>query len=234
MTGHAAGGSPEGHVERMSADCQSTIEVSGYRWIPASGYGLARDLRVRWALEELGLPYRMCLFDPRKDAAVPAIEHPFGQIPALVDGGVHLFETGAICLYLAEKSDILLPRDAPDRARVLSWSVAALNTIEPLLLQFQLLNMADHRKTGAAQFVSHIEGRARLRLRQLTAALESREWLADRFTIADLLMVHVLTPLTRNAGLMESDVLSVYVARGMARPAFQRALKAQIADYAST
>lgn len=215
----------------MTDNHTAPIEVTGFSWVPPFARGLVRDLRVRWTLEELGQSYGTRLFDPRQDRAPVRQFQPFGQVPSLVEGDAHLFETGAICLWLAERSEALLPREAAARAEVMSWSLAALNSIEPFILSYQMVSFFDKDKPGAADYLPVVEARLRDRLAQLAEALGSQDWLAGQFSVADILMVHVLLPLAKNGALADHPALAAYVARGEARPACARALAAQIADF---
>lgn len=216
----------------MPIDPQSPFEVTALSWVPPLARGLVRDLRVRWALEEMGQPYRSRLSDWRTTSHEDRLaDQPFGQVPAFAKGDVRMFESGAICLYLAEGSEALLPRDEPGRARAMSWVFAALNTIEPYITLVQFVTLFDADKLGAAEFTPTAQGRLRDKLTQLADVLGGRDWLDDRFTVADLLMVSTLRQLKR-PGLLEPFAnIAAYVARGEARPAFQAALAAQMDDF---
>ncbi len=208
------------------------IEITAYQWVPETARGLVRDLKVRWALEEIGLPYRTRLFDRRisgPEERQP--DQPFGQVPAFREGDVAMFESGAICLYLAERSHVLLPRDAGGRARALSWSIAALNSIEPYISLIQHVCLFDADKPGAQEFAPSAEARLADRLSQLASALGDKVWLDDKFTVADLLMIATLRQLQRSNRLSPWPNLDAYVGRGESRPAFGRALDAQMADF---
>lgn len=214
----------------------ATIEITALSSVPPMARGLVRDLRVRWVLEELGIPYRTRLYDrmpggvPAPDFVIP--DHPFSQVPGLVDGDVAMFESGAICLRLAEDDERLMPRDEAQRARTLSWTFAALSSVEPFILHHQIVTAFDRNKPGATDYAPQTADRLRRRLDQLGAALGDKEWLCDRFTVADILMVHVLVP-GSVAAVGLPDNLSAYIARGKDRPAYQRALDAQMADFAN-
>ena len=210
------------------------IEISAFDWMPAFGHGLVRDLRVRWLLEEIGLPYATRLYS-RFDASGPVAgfttdDHPFHQVPAFAQGEVRMFESGAICLYLAESSEKLLPREEKARAETLSWSFAALSSIEPFVLHHQMIAVFDRDQPGAADYAPVAEKRLRTRLSLLSDALGGKDWLTGDFSVADILMVHVLAPPSVRSGGLQ-DNLAAYVERGQARPAYQRALAAQIADF---
>jgi glutathione S-transferase len=209
------------------------ISVSAFGWVPPFARGLVRDLRVRWALEEAGLPYQSDLIDP-KDQESPDYRHrqPFGQVPAYSDDGVELFESGAIVLHVAERSEVLLPADPAGRARAIAWMFAALNSIEPHIQNLAAIDLfyakeewAKLRRPGAVEMVEK-------RLDQLAAWLGDREWLEDRFTAGDLLMTTVLR-IPRHTDLVSSRPnLEAYRLRCEARPAFGRALTGQMEDFA--
>lgn len=218
----------------MPQQPDALIEVTAFDWVPPFARGLVRDLRVRWALEELGIPYRTRLVS-RFDSSGPVpnfaiADHPFNQVPGFADGDARLFESGAICLHLAERDDRLLPRDPTARAAALSWAFAALNSIEPFILHHQILSIFDRDKPGAADYAPVALERLRARLTLLADALGDRAWLADSFTVADILMVHVLAPPSVQAA-GPPDNLAAYLARGKARPAYQAALAAQTEDF---
>lgn len=208
------------------------MEITAFSWVPPMPRGLVRDLRVRWALEELGLPYRTRLYDRRTSGPEDRKpEQPFGQVPAFRQGDVALFESGAICLWLAERHEGLLPQDEAGRARAMSWTFAALSSIEPAISMLQHMTLFDADKPGASEFLPTAEGRLADRLTLLAEALGDREWLDGAFSVADLTMVSVLRQLARRGRLARFPTLAAYVARGEARPAFQRALAAHMGDF---
>lgn len=210
----------------------AAIEITAYSWVPEFSKGLVRDLRVRWTLEELGLPYRVRLYNRAISEAGDRIpEQPFGQVPCLVEGDVRMFESGAICLWLAERSDLLLPREAKARASAMGWAFAALNSIEPFLLSYQMANVFDADKPGAADYAPATEERLRARLGQLSDALGTNDWLTGRFTVADILMVQVLSPLMKRRLPGIPDNIAAYADRGQARPAYRQALADQMAGF---
>jgi glutathione S-transferase len=209
------------------------IEISAFRWVPPFAKGQVRDLRVRWALEEAGLPYRTRLLEQgEQDTPEYRALQPFGQVPILREGDFVLFETGAIVLHIAERSEALLPADPAARARAVQWLIAALNSIEPFAMNVTLIDVfyadeewAKLRRPGAVDFL-------RRRLAGLSAALGGRPYLdGDRFTAGDLMMASVLRVVDHSDLVAEHDNLAAYKARCEARPAFQRALAAQLADF---
>jgi glutathione S-transferase len=215
----------------MPIDPNATIEITAYSWVPPFAKGLVRDLRVRWALEEIGLPYRVRLFDRRTAEAETRIpDQPFGQVPAFFEGDVRMFESGAIVLYLAERSEILMPRDESARTRTLSWAFAALNSVEPPIMQL-LFTLWDKDKPWAQERRPAAEQLARARLAQLADALGGKPWLEGEFSAGDLLMASVLQILRSTDLVAEHPNLANYLERAKARPAYIRALDAQMADF---
>jgi glutathione S-transferase len=207
-----------------------TITITAFDRSPDGGKGLARDTRVRWALEEVGQPYevRLVTFAAMKEPAHLAI-HPFGQIPTLQEGDLALFETGAIILHLAERYPGLLPADANARARAIAWMFAAVNTIEPPILDLMTARLFEADKPWAKERLPLVIERVRARFQPLSARLGDAEWLDGAFTAGDLMMVHVLLRARPSGILDEYPNLAAYVARGEARPAYQRAFAAQLA-----
>jgi len=206
------------------------ITITAFERSPDGGKGLARDTRVRWALEEAGLPYdvRLVSFRAMKEPAHLAL-HPFGQIPTYEEDGLVLFETGAIVLYIAQRHGGLLPEDANARARAVAWMFAAVNTVEPPILELVTARIFEGDKPWSKERLPLVEERVRDRLRQLSARLGDAEWLDGPFSAGDLMMVSVLLR-TRPSGILdEFPTLAAYVARGEARPAYQRAFAAQLA-----
>ena len=204
--------------------------ITAFDRSPDGGMGLARDTRVRWALEEVGLAYdvRLVPWAEMKQPAHLAL-HPFGQIPTFEEGGLVLFETGAIVLHLAQRHAGLLPDDADARARAIGWLFAALNTVEPPILELANARLLERDRSWSAERMPLVEDRVRDRLRQLSARLGEREWLDGAFSVGDLMMASVLLRL-RPSGLLDEDArVAAYVARGEARPAYQRAFAAQLA-----
>ena len=204
--------------------------ITAFERSPDGGKGLARDMRVRWALEEVGQPYevRLVSFTAMKAAAHRAL-HPFGKIPTYEEGDLVLFESGSIILHIADHHAGLLPDDASGRGRAISWMFAAVNTVEPPILDFANARLLESKQSWAAERLPMIIERLDVPLRDLTQWLGDRVWLEDSFTAGDLMMVHVLQRL-KPSGLLDSyPVLAAYVARAEARPAYQRAFAAQLA-----
>ena len=208
--------------------------ITAFERSPDRGQGLARDMRVRWALEETGQPYevRLVSFDAMKQPAHLA-RHPFGQIPTYEDGDLVLFESGAIVLHIAERHAGLLPRDANARARAIAWMFAALNTVEPPILDLATARIVEGGKPWAGERLPLVKDRIRQRLHQLSARLGDAVWLDGGFSAGDLMMVHALLRLKPSGMLGEFPALAAYVARGEARPAYRRAFDAQWAVFAA-
>ena len=204
--------------------------ITAFERSPDGGKGLARDTRVRWALEEVGQPYevRLVSFRAMKEAAHMAL-HPFGQIPTYEEGDLALFETGAIVFHVARHHAGLLPEDAHARARAITWMFAALSTVEPPILEFANARLLEGDKPWAGERLPLVADRVRNRLVQLAARLGDADWLDGAFSAGDLMMVSVLLRLRPSGILDEFPRLAAYVARGEARPAYQRAFAAQLA-----
>jgi glutathione S-transferase len=205
-----------------------TIVITAFERSPDGGKGLARDTRVRWALEESGQPYevRLVSFRAMKEPAHLRL-HPFGQIPTYEEGDLVLFETGAIVLHIAERHAGLFPDDADARARAVAWMFAALNSVEPPILELSIARFVEGDKPWSQERLPLVMDRIRDRLRQLSARLGDAEWLDGAFSAGDLMMVSVLLRLRASGLLDEFPTLAAYVARGEARPAYQRAFAAQ-------
>lgn len=219
----------------MPVDPQAPEQVTAYNWVPPFARGLVRDLRVRWALEEAGIPYSVRLLDARAERPADyLLEQPFGQVPSYRDGEVQLFESGAIVLHIGERSEALLPRDPAGRARATTWVFTALNTLEPSIQQLAALDaFPEHARWACAPRDAVVEA-VRRRLGQLATHLAERDWFEGRFTVGDLMIASVLRML-KGKGLIEAHPnLAAHVARCEARPAFQRALAAQMADFEPT
>ena len=209
-----------------------TPTITAFERSPDRGKGLARDMRVRWALEEVGQPYevRLVSFGAMKEPAHRAL-HPFGQIPTYEEGDLALFESGAIVLHIAERHAGLLPDDANARGRAITWMFAALNTVEPPILDREITRLLEGDKTWYEQRLTLVEDRIRGRLGELSGRLGDAKWLDGAFSAGDLMMVAVLLRLKASGMLDEYPNLSAYVARGAARPAYKRAFDAQLAVF---
>jgi glutathione S-transferase len=205
-----------------------SITITAFDRSPDGGKGLARDTRVRWALEEAGQPYevRLLPWAAMKEPAHLAL-HPFGQIPTYEEGELTLFETGAIIFHIAERHAGLLPVESDARARAITWIFAALNTVEPPILELANARLLERDKPWSQERMPLVIDRVRERLRQLSARLGEADWLDGGFTAGDLVMVSVLLRLRPSGILDEYPTLAAYVARGEARPAYQRAFAAQ-------
>ena len=207
-----------------------TITITAFERSPDGGKGLARDTRVRWALEEVGQPYAVHLvsFAAMKEPAHMAL-HPFGQIPTYQEDDLVLFETGAIVFHLAERHAGLLPGDANARSRAIAWMFAALNTVEPPILEFATARLFERDRPWHAERLPLVEDRVRQRLDQLSDRLGDADWLDGAFSAGDLMMVSVLLRLKPSGMLDGHPKLAAYVARGESRPAYKRAFAAQLA-----
>ena len=206
--------------------------ITAFETSPDRGQGLARDMRVRWALEEVGQPYevRLVSFAQMKQPAHRA-RNPFGQIPTYEEGGLVLFESAAIVFHLAQQHAGLLPEDPDARLRALAWMFAATGTMDPPIMERSMVALFDRDKAWYAERLRVVEERVRQRLGELSTRLGDADWLDGAFSAGDLLMVHVLLRLKSSGLLDEFPKLAAYVARGEARPAFQRAFAAQLAVF---
>jgi glutathione S-transferase len=217
----------------MSVNPNASIEITAFRQVPDFAQGLVRDLRVRWALEEAGLDYRVRLLGTPRPADYIQ-EQPFDQVPCFRDEQVRIFESGAIVQYIGEKSEVLLPRETQARYRAIQWTYAALNSVEPAILNVFAVTVfhanqewAKLRRAGAEEF-------ARLKLKRVSDWLGEKPWLeGDGFTIGDLMLVTVLRNLNHTGMVAEFPNLAAYQSRGESRPAFQRALSDQLAVFAA-
>ena len=215
----------------MPVNADAAIEITAFQWVPDFAQGVVRDLRARWALEEAGLDYRVRLLGQQRPPEY-LLEQPFDQVPVLSEGDVRIFESGAIVQYIGEKSEALLPYDPQGRFRAIQWTYAALNSVEPAILNLLLIDIfykgeqwATLRRPGAEEF-------ARLKLKRVSEWLGDAQWLeGDRFTIGDLVMVTVLRFLRHTDLVAQFPNLAAYLKRGEARPAFQRALADQLAVF---
>ena len=207
------------------------ITVSAYKWVPPFARGQVRDLRVRWACEEAGIPYKSRLIG-FEDQSTPAYRawQPFGQVPAMEEDGLAMFESGAIVLHIGEKSEVLLPRDANGRSRAITWLFCALNTIEVVVQQYGAL-LFHEKEAWVAERRPQLVQAVQKRLKELAAALGDKDYLDGRFTVGDLMMSTVFRILDGTDFLSAEPTLAAYKARCEARPAFQRALQAQLDDF---
>ena len=206
--------------------------LTAFNWVPEFARGLVRDLRIRWALEEIGRPYQTDLLnarEPRPDAYLA--RQPFDQVPAFEDGGLKLFETGAILLYLGEQDERLLPTEGQARWNAIAWVFAALNSVEPVIGRIIAYDIFNKDKDWAAPARESAESLCKQKLKRVEDALGAQDWLAGQFSIADIAMVTVLNILRHTDLVAEYPALAEYKARGEARPAYQRALAAQLADF---
>lgn len=217
----------------MSNTQLNAITITAYRWVPPFARGLVRDLRVRWALEEAGLPYTVKLLSPPSNQASAEYRQwqPFGQVPAYAQDGLQLFESGAIVLHIAEQSAALMPTDAAGRARTRTWLFAALNSIEPAVQELAGIDLFHSSEEWTTPRRPQVEDFVKRRLTELAAWLGDREYLEARYTAADLLMVTVLQILRHTDLVAQYPTLKAYCQRCEARPAFQKALRDQLADF---
>lgn len=209
-----------------------TPVITAFEASPDRGRGLARDMRVRWAFEEAGVPYdvRLLSFAEMKEPDHLA-RHPFGQIPTYEEDGLALFESGAIVLHIAERHGGLLPEEPRARTRAINWLFAALNTVEPVIVEREAAGYAERDKDWYAARLPLLDARVDVRLGQLSRRLGQAEWLDGDFSAGDLMMVTVLRRLEGSDLLARYPALAAYVARGEVRPAYQRAFAAQLAVF---
>ena len=206
--------------------------VTAFDWVPEFARGLVRDLRVRWALEEIGRPYDTELLNaraPRPDEYLA--RHPFDQVPAFTDGDLQIFETGAILLYLGEQDERLLPAEGQARWDAIAWLFSALNSVEPVIQRIVSYDIFHKDKPWAPDAREASLGLCQQKLKRVGDALAGKDWLAGQFSIADIAMVTVLNNLRHTDLVAEYPTLAAYKARGEARPAYKRALDAQYADF---
>jgi glutathione S-transferase len=206
--------------------------ITAFESSPDRGRGLARDMRVRWAFEEVGQPYdvRLVSFKAMKESAHLKL-NPFGQIPTYEEGDLALFETGSIVLHIAERHAGLLPDDANARARAITWMFAALSTVEPPIVERSMATLVERDKPWHAERLHMLDDRVRVRLNELSNRLGRADWLDGAFSAGDLMMVHAVRRLEGSGLLEEYPNLTAYIARGEARPAYQRAFAAQLAVF---
>jgi glutathione S-transferase len=217
----------------MPVDPNAAIEVTAYEWTPPMAVGFVKDMRVRWALEEIGQPYRERLVGGVFGQKSPdhLADQPFGQVPVYKEGDLTLFESGAILIHIGGKDERLLPHDADARARAIGWLIAALNSIEPFAQMLFMIGMVGANKDWQGEAKDGVRPFAEMRLAQLSKVLGDREWLEGSFTIGDLMMVDVLRA-AREPGLVAAfPNLVAYVERGTSRPAFKAAMASQLAAF---
>jgi glutathione S-transferase len=207
------------------------LTLTTFDWVPEPPRGFVRDIRVRWALEEAGLPYRVESVPFRARHAEHFSHQPFGQVPWLTDGDISIFESGAILLYLSERSEALMPADPRNRCKVMEWVFAALNSVEMATLPWSILASSDD--TADTPGWKRLDGFLKARLQQLEPNLSGREWLAGPFSVADILMADVLRLVGRYDGLSGYPACRDYVARATARPSFVKAHADQMAHFAA-
>jgi glutathione S-transferase len=216
----------------MPVDPHAGIEISAFAWVPPFAQGLVRDLRVRWALEEASRGYRVRLLNAMNERPGEYFaEQPFGQVPIYNEGDIHLFETGAIVLHIAERSEALMPRDPAGRARTACWVVAALSSVEPTIMELISIDIFNPEQAWAKLRRPEAENKVRSRLGRLSTWLGKRDYLEDRFTAGDLMMTTMLRIVRHTDLVAEHPNLARYQARCEARPAFQRALQDQLAPF---
>lgn len=209
----------------------SDLILTTFDWVPDMPRGYVRDLRVRWALEEAGLPYTVNSVSFRDRDEEHFSRQPFGQVPWLTDGEIKLFESGAILLHLAERSEKLMPSDPSSRSEVIQWIFAALNSVEMASLPWSLYKFSgDTTETPGRKYLDNF---LNARLKHMESVLAERKWLVDSFSVADILMADVLRLVDRFDGLAEFPACRDYVARATARPAFKKAYNDQMAHFAA-
>jgi glutathione S-transferase len=209
-----------------------TIEVSAFRWVPPFAQGYVRDLRVRWALEEAGLSYKATLIDPQiKTSQEYRAWQPFAQVPAYRDDEVEMFESGAIVLHIAAKSEALAPKDEAGWARTMTWVLAALNSVEPHVQNLVAIDFFHAGEAWTKERRPQVEAMVNGRLEALSHWLDGKDYLEGRFTAGDLVMTTVLRMLVNSGVLSRFPVLDAYRRRGEARPAFGRAMEAQMQPF---
>jgi glutathione S-transferase len=216
----------------MPVDPNSDVEITAFRWVPDFAQGLVRDLRIRWALEEIGRPYAVRLLDatkPRPDDYF--CEQPFGQVPIYRDDQVQLFESGAILIHLGMQDERLLPSDTSGRMRGIAWLIAALNSVEPAIFPLLMINIVNKGEAWTGEARPKFMERIDARLKCVSEALGDKEWFEGRFTIGDLMMVSVLRQLRGTGRTEQFPNLAALVERGESRPAFQRALSDQLSVF---
>ena len=206
--------------------------VTAFNWVPEFARGLVRDLRVRWALEEIGRPYDTDLLNARQPRPEEYLaRQPFDQVPAFADGDLKIFESGAILLYLGEQDERLLTAEPQERWNAIAWLFSALNSVEPFIGRIATYDLFHKDKDWMPPAREAALGLCKQKLKRVADALGGKDWLAGRFSIADIAMVTVLDNLRHTDLVAEYPALAAYKARGAARPAYKRALEAQLADF---
>jgi glutathione S-transferase len=217
----------------MSIDPNTKIEISAFKWVPDFAQGMVRDMRIRWALEEIGQPYEAVLYDATQPRDADYRQwQPFGQVPAFDDGNVRLFESGAILLYLGEQDERLMPRSSQAKWETTTWLIAALNSVEPMLMTIVMYDIFHRDKDWATAARPAALELAEARLKSLSDALAGKDWLTGQFSIADIMMVTVLRNIKHTDIINGFPKLAAYQKRGEERPAFKRAMEAQMAPFA--
>ena len=217
----------------MPVDPNAQIEISAFRWVPDFAAGLVRDLRIRWALEEIGRSYRVRLLDAMNPRPQDYFhEQPFGQVPVYRDEQVQLFESGAILIHLGLQDERLLPPDANGRGRAIAWLIAALNSVEPMIFELVNIDIFNRGQSWAAERRPQVIDKIDARLKLLSDALGEQEWFEGQFSIGNMMMVSVLRNLRHTDLVSRHANLAAFVARGEARPAFGRALADQLSVFA--
>jgi glutathione S-transferase len=219
---------------RLKEPRMAKITLTAFPWVPPFAQGLVRDLRVRWALIEAGLPYEVRLLGPDDQTSAEYLDwQPFGQVPAYEEGGLRLFESAAIVHHIAESSEELMPADAAARARVTAWMFAAMNSVEPSIQELAVIDLFHSGEEWVHLRRPQVEESVRGRLQRLATRFDGRDYLEGRFTVADLLMCSVLRNLRHTDLVAQQPVLQAYQQRCEARPAFQQALAEQLATFAA-
>ena len=217
----------------MPLDPSATTEITAFRWVPPFAAGLVRDLRIRWALEEIGRPYRVRLLDAMNPRPADYFdEQPFGQVPAYRDEAVQLFESGAILIHLAIEEETLLPGECNARMRAVAWLIAALNSVEPMIFELVNIDIFNRGQGWTEERRPQVVDKIDKRLALLSDALGDQAWFEGRFSIGNLMMVSVLRNLRHTDLVARHANLAALVARGEARPAFRQALADQLAVFA--
>jgi glutathione S-transferase len=212
-------------------DPKSGLAIFAYQWVPDMAQGYVRDLRPRWACEEAGIPYREELIDVTNKPQSYFAEQPWGQVPAILDGDIHVFESGATLLHLGEKSEALIPRGHQSRATAVSWLIGALNTVEPVLMELANVNMFAKGEEWTELRRPSLEAFVRRRLAPVEQLVSAQDWLGEQFSIADIVMVTALRGLDNSTLHGEHPAIAAYVERGMDRPAFRQAIADQLAAF---